>query len=350
LSDKEFNPAQCGLLPHGGQLQLAAEQFAIPIGQWLDLSTGINPNGWPIVDLPPNIWSRLPEYNDGLEIAAQNYYQVKNLLVTAGSQAVIQTLPRLRSACRVAIIEPSYNEHAYAWRSAGHQVQLVSIDHVEQALVDSDVLVVVRPNNPSGDCIPCHQIMDWHAHLARRQGWLLVDEAFIDPTPEQSLTPSSDTDGLIVLRSLGKFFGLAGARIGFAFAQPVLLQELHRILGPWTVATPARLIAKHALQDRGWQQQCQQQLIKNSQRLQQILTQYKLPPDGGCALFQWCISENAAQIHQHLANLGILTRLFDKPNSLRFGLPGKACEWNRLEIALRCLDEQGHINNLHPEC
>ena len=73
-------------------------------------------------------------------------------------------------------------------------------------------MVLVQPNNPTGALFARSRLLDWHARLARRGGWLVVDEAFIDPTPDASLAPMAGADGLVVLRSLGKFFGLAGAR------------------------------------------------------------------------------------------------------------------------------------------
>src|SRR5205823_9077519 len=134
-------------------------------------------------------------------------------------------LPRLRTPYRVGVTTPGYAEHARAWRRAGHEVAAVPVAGLAEAARQMDVLVVINPNNPTGDRFPPDTLLDWHACLAARDGWLVVDEAFIDPTPADSLAPYSTRPGLFVLRSLGKFFGLAGARVGFVLAEAALLRQ-----------------------------------------------------------------------------------------------------------------------------
>jgi cobalamin biosynthetic protein CobC len=321
-------------LPHGGRLRAAAEHYGIPLADWLDLSTGINPHGWPVPAIPSSAWARLPEDDDGLEQTARTYYGTDSLLAVAGSQAAIQALPRLRPRCRVGVIAPGYNEHAHAWRRTGHNVTPIPIDALDSAVADVDVLVIIHPNNPTGAWFSTETLLHWHAQLAARGGWLVVDEAFIDATPEQSLAPHCPRPGLIVLRSLGKFFGLAGARVGFVIAESVLLKQLQTLLGPWTVTAPSRWTAMQALSDRAWLETMRRQLIRNGERLTELLTQYGLAPSGGCALFQWVRTPRAVVLHEQLARHGILTRLFDTPASLRFGLPGSDSDWARLTIAL----------------
>ena len=247
------------MLEHGGRLREASVRYGIALERWLDLSTGINPCGWPVPALPAAAWSRLPEDEDGLDEAAHSYYGARALLPVAGSQAAIQALPHLRAPCRVAVIHPRYAE-AYAWRRAGHTVTPVTAGELDNAVSRSDVLVFIHPNNPTGARFSPQQLLDWHAQLAARGGWLIVDEAFMDATPERSLAPYCDRHGLIVLRSLGKFFGLAGARVGFVLAEPTRLEQLRAQLGPWTVATPARWVAVQALRDRTWQETARQRL------------------------------------------------------------------------------------------
>ena len=183
------------MLKHGGRLREAAARYGMPIEEWLDLSTGINPDGFPAPPPPPSAWSRLPEDEDGLEAAARAYYGTDALLAVAGSQAAIQALAPLRGPCRVAIISPGYAEHAYAWRRAGHQVAAVPVADLGNAVRYVDVLVVINPNNPTGDRFPPETLLDWHARLAARGGWLVVDEAFIDPIPADSLAPYSTRPG-----------------------------------------------------------------------------------------------------------------------------------------------------------
>ncbi len=319
---------------HGGKLRAAAEQYAIPLAEWLDLSTAINPNGWPVPTIPAECWARLPEACDGLEEVARLYYGATSLLTVAGSQAAIQALPQLRPPSRVGLLAPAYAEHGYVWQRSGHTVVSYSIDEIERAVATSDVLILINPNNPTGVRFSQAQLLGWHKIVARRGGWLIVDEAFMDSTPDESLCHHSHHTGLIVLRSLGKFFGLAGARIGFVCAAPPLLMQLSHLLGPWATNAPARYVATLALQDKVWQQQAQQQLQLASIQMQQLLREHHLPPAGGCPLFQWILNPDAEKIHQHLAKQAILTRLFIEPMSLRFGLPKNTADWQRLAIAL----------------
>ena len=319
------------MLEHGGKLLAAAARYGIEPASWLDLSTGINPAGWPVPSIPAAVWQRLPEQEDGLVDAAAAYYGSAAVLPVAGSQAAIQALPRLRDACRVGVPHPAYAEHAHAWRAAGHAVVAWDAAMGVDAL---DVLVLVHPNNPGGQIYARAELLDWHARLAVRGGWLLVDEAFIDATPEASLAGLCPRPGLIVLRSLGKFFGLAGARVGFVLAEPAVLDALEARLGPWTVSAPSRWVARAALADIAWQQAARPALLAAGTRLADLLRAHGLAPTGGTVLFQWVRTPEAAAWHERLARQGILTRLFADPPSLRFGLPQHESDWARLAAAL----------------
>jgi len=322
------------MLEHGGRLGAAARHYGIPLDAWLDLSAAINPRPWRVPRIPAAAWARLPEETDGLEDAARAYYGAPQVLALAGSQAAIQALPGLLPRRRVGVVAPGYAEHAHAWRQAGHQVQALPAAAPDQATDNLDVVVVAQPNNPSGDSLAPRRLLDLHARLAARGGWLVVDEAFVDATPERSIAPFSERPGLIVLRSLGKFFGLAGARVGFALAQADLLERLRERLGPWTVAGASRYVATQALRDNVWQAATRVRLFKDAARLAALLARHGLPPSGGTALFQWVVTPAAAELHDFLARRGILTRRFADPASLRFGLPGRKEQWQRLEDAL----------------
>ena len=322
------------MLEHGGGLRAAAERYGIPLSDWLDLSTGINPQGWPVPPVPGVVWQRLPEADDGLEAAATAYYGAESLLPVAGSQAAIQALPRLRAPGRVGVLSPSYAEHAHAWRRAGHQVELLPAESLGAAVDRLDALVLVHPNNPTGVRFPPELLLDWRARLAARGGWLVVDEAFMDATPEGSVARYVGLPGLIVLRSLGKFFGLAGARVGFVLAESVVLEGLREQLGPWTVTGPSRWVAMRALSDRAWQAAMRADLDRAGSRLADLLRRQGLPVAGGAGLFQWAPLPDAAFWQDALARRGILIRRFTDPPALRFGLPGGESAWRRLELAL----------------
>lgn len=321
------------MLEHGGKVRAAAARFGIPVSNWLDLSTGVNPHGWPVPDMPASAWQHLPEAGDGLEAAAMRYYDTAHVLPVAGSQAALSALPLLHAPCRVGMRFPAYAEHAQAWRRAGHTVDHVDASGLAQAADDFDVLLLINPNNPTGDFYSPVMLLDLHARLTAHGGWLIVDEAFIDATPEASLAAFSDRPGLIVLRSLGKFFGLPGARVGFALAEAQFLSRLAEALGPWTVSGPARWAATLALQDLGWHYAARARLTADSRRLGALLHANGLHPSGGCALFQWVRTSSAPALYEAFAECGILLRQFTEPASLRFGLPGSEAEWARLERA-----------------
>ena len=322
------------MLEHGGRLQRAARDYGIELAQWVDLSTGINPDGWPVPSLPRVQWTRLPEDEDGLEHIAAQYYGARSVLATAGSQAAIQALPRLRPACRVGVIAPGYAEHAHAWRRAGHSVhELPAAQLLEQA-DDYDVVVLIHPNNPGGERFERAALLALQARLAARGGWLLIDEAFMDATPQSSLAAEAWREGLIVLRSPGKFFGLAGARAGFVIAAEALLTRLREELGPWCVAAPTRWLLRQALADTAWQAQTRRSLADAAQRLHTLLQRHGLEPSAGCALFQWIKIANAAELQDRLARQAVLVRRFDSPASLRFGLPADEAAWQRLDNTL----------------
>lgn len=322
------------MLEHGGAIGAAAARYGIPETDWLDLSTGINPQGWPVPALPAAVWRRLPEANDGLERLAADYYGSDQLLPTAGSQAAIQALPALRPPCRIGVLNPSYAEHAHAWRRQGHQVEALSAEVIDETVDRLDVLVVINPNNPTGMRFSTNTLLDWRMRLAERGGWLVVDEAFMDTTPQYSVVPHAGLPGLVILRSLGKFFGLAGVRIGFVLAQPELRKRLQEHLGPWSVNGPGRWVAAQALADCAWQEATRARLRSDSGRLMGLLARQGLRVTGGTALFQWLLHPAAGFFQDALARRGILVRRFDNPSGLRLGLPATEHDWRRLDLAL----------------
>lgn len=329
---------------HGGNLSAAARRWGIPPDAWLDLSTGINPWPWPLPSLPPEAVHRLPDEDDGLVEAACRCYGARHALPVPGSQAAITWLPRLRPACRVGVIGPTYAEHAHHWRLAGHTVLTLSPDAVEAALPDLDVLVLVRPNNPDGRVVPRDTVLAWWQALRARDGWLIVDEAFMDATPQDALAPLAHEPGLIVLRSLGKFFGLPGLRLGFVLAEPPLLARLAACLGPWSVSAPARHWGTLALGDAPWQARMRSQLGRAWPRLDALLQKAGLPPAGGTCLFRYVAHDDAPDIHEALGALGILVRVFPANElagpALRFGLPGSEENWQRLAHSLSILESR----------
>jgi len=320
------------MLEHGGSLGRAVRDYGLPREAWLDLSTGVSPHAWPAPPIPPAAWHWLPEDDDGLVDAARAYYGARHILPVAGSQAAIATLPRLRPRSRVAVAEPGYAEHAHAWRQAGHDVVTLPMDELLARAGEFEVAVLIRPNNPTGDCPDMETVLALQVGRAER-AWLVVDEAFIDARPEQSLAPHV-REGLIVLRSVGKFFGLAGARAGFVVAWPGLLDALAEALGPWTLTGPTRHVVAQALSDRVWHASARAWLREASLRLANLLTKHGLAPAGGCEFFHYCVHAEACALQHALAERAILVRHFAEPPALRFGLPGDDEAFARLDHAL----------------
>jgi len=307
---------------HGGQLKLASERYNIPLENWIDLSTGINPNSYPLPSVPTHIWQRLPEVNDGLEEAAAAFYGSRYLLPVAGSQEAIQRLPLLRSKSRVGIISPAYHSHQRAWESAGHEVIEIYRDQLDAVLPSLDILLLVNPTNPTAERYSLDELQYWHQHLEKRGGWLVVDEAFMDLTPDGSLIKNEPEPGLIVLRSIGKFFGLAGIRLGFVWAEPVLLQKLIELQDDWSVSNPARWAGRLALNDTEWQAEQRTWIPRTMASLTDTLTEKYQSKAAQAGLFAYIVlgEERARVEHEKLCSNAILTRLFKESGALRFGL------------------------------
>lgn len=322
------------MLEHGGNLRDAARQFGRPLEDWLDLSTGINPQHYPAPQLASNSWHRLPETDPQLALAAAAFYGAPRMLAVAGTQAAIQALPRLRPPSRVVVAAPSYAEHAHHWALHGHAMRQLPYAQLESALPDCDVLVVCNPNNPTGAMVPPERLLQWAAQLAARGGWLVVDEAFGDTNPQHSVAAHSGQPGLVVLRSVGKFFGLAGVRLGFVAAHAALLDQLADLLGPWAVSGPAQQIALQALTDCAWQNATRAQLLASGLRLRDLLASHGIGGSGS-ALFQWWPEAQAEAFWRHMAQRGIWVRLFrHAARGIRLGLPPDEAGWRRLSQAL----------------
>ncbi|WP_348270698.1 threonine-phosphate decarboxylase CobD [Candidatus Filomicrobium marinum] len=328
-------------LLHGGNLDAARQRFPSAPEPWIDLSTGINPFPYSVPPLAPEIWSRLPQRSHELalrEAAARSYgAQNQDMVVPAsGTQALIQILPRLIARSQIAILSPTYSEHAKAWRHEGHYV--VEVPDLT-TIASARVAIVVNPNNPTGQVIPTERLRGVAAELQSRDGLLVVDEAFADVmAPDVSLIPDLPP-ATIVLRSFGKMYGLAGLRLGFAITHEDLASQLRDYFGPWAVSGPALSIGAAALADIAWREKAVTRLQNAQRRLDALLeTCGGCSVIGGTPLFRLATHSRAAQVADTLAQHGILVRQFSyAPTWLRFGLPGPEESWRRLEQALRAI-------------
>lgn len=324
---------------HGGDLGRARALFPEAPEPWIDLSTGINPIPYPLPALPLSLWQRLPAADDeaALLAAARNAYRVPaeaGIVAAPGTQILIDLLPRVVpdrvGAGPVAVLGPTYAEHALAWRKMGATV--VEADTPAQA-DDAATVVVVNPNNPDGRLLSVSDLTALAARCAARGGLLVVDEAFCDFTPGASLVPTLPP-ATLVLRSFGKTYGLAGVRLGFAIGEAHRVSELSDAMGPWAVAGPALAIGAQALADAEWRAQAGAARAADAARLNALLAP-RGEIIGGTALFRLLATPDAPALFAHLGAHGLYVRRFQAdPTRLRFGLPGDALGWARLEAAL----------------
>ncbi|MBB3020715.1 cobalamin biosynthetic protein CobC [Microvirga lupini] len=321
---------------HGGDLDEARRLFPRAPEPWIDLSTGINPIAYPVPALPASLFARLPSPADHLDLeaaAAQAYGATDAAMVVAapGTQVLISLLPHLRGRGRVAVFGPTYAEHAHSWRKAGHDVvEVQSLDLLDRG----DVAVVVNPNNPDGRLIGREALLRLAEDLRPRGGWLVVDEAFADFDAGESLVPVLPSN-VIILRSFGKTYGLAGLRIGFALAPEPVVTSLRSALGPWAVSGPAIETGRTALRDREWLEAARGARAADASRLDALLSSVAGAPLRGTILYRLLESIRAPELFQVLGEHGIWVRRFQySPHLLRFGLPRDEAEWQRLETVL----------------
>lgn len=305
---------------HGGGVDAAAARWGGARDGWIDLSTGINPLPYPLPDIPARAWASLPDTGAeaALEAAARAFWRVPEgaaVLAAPGASALIARIPLLAAPGRVRIAAPTYNEHGRAFDAAGWN----RVDG------EAEAAVVVHPNNPDGRFFALPD-----APLA------VIDESFCDISPEASLIAHATRPGVIVLKSFGKFWGLAGLRLGFAIGDPALLARLAQMMGPWPVSGPALAIGAAALRDVHWAEATRARLARDAARLDALMQAAGAGLVGGTPLFRLYDTEDAALWQDRLARHRIWTRIFPySARWLRLGLPGGAEDWARLEAALR---------------
>lgn len=326
---------------HGGRLTEMQARFPDVTPpwshqNWLDLSTGIAPRSYPFTPPDPAIYLALPDQadNENCLNAARRAYKVNpaaDIQAGNGSQQFIQALPQIArkhtSLKSVCIISPTYAEHAYYWCEAGFQVYSALPEALELAAEQVDVVILVNPNNPTGHPVSPSQLQHCQQILAQKQGWLIIDEAFADVTPDISLCPDAGSETLFILRSLGKFYGLAGLRLGFLISAPCWQAMIRSEIGPWPVATPALQIGAQALSDSLWQAKQSTYLQQAQQAMSQLLEECGLISLGSTSLFHLIHLPDPEYFHHFLCRNGILARFFSAyPRYVRLGLVPET-EW-----------------------
>lgn len=324
-------------LSHGGRLRAAAAAFPRAPYPWIDLSTGINPCPYPAPVAGPDARSRLPDPESvaELEAAAAAAFGADPRAVAAvpGSEAGLRILPRLLGANSVAIAAPSYAGHEQAWRAAGADVAELPLAALRDCAAGA--VLLVNPNNPDGRVVPAAGVMELARHRAVTGGWTIVDEAFGEVAPADCVAAQAG-GRLVVLRSFGKFYGLAGLRLGFVVAEAALAAEIRAAFGDWPVSADAIVAGLAAYPDTSWAAAARSRLALDRARLDRLLQSAGLLPAGGTDLFRLVRAADAGRRFHKLAEAGVLVRPFAYQSGwLRFGLPGEEGSWLRLEAALR---------------
>jgi cobalamin biosynthetic protein CobC len=324
---------------HGGRIDAAALLYPSAPQPWIDLSTGINPVAWPVVQVPIDLYQRLPLARDLAQMttaAADSYGLPANAAIVPvpGSEIAIRLLPRMMGPGRVGILTPTYGSHAAAWREAGAEVhELAALP--DPGRHDLETLIVVNPNNPDGRAIARADLAEFAEAWTVRGRRLIVDEAFADVRPDISILALPQLPaGTVVLRSFGKFFGLAGLRLGFVVVTEPDIPAWRQLLGDWPVSGPACEIGRLALRDKAWIAATRTRLAADRRRLGGILEAAGLRLLGGTDLFGLFEASFGIDLPDHFACAGILIRGFaTAPSRYRFGLPAGEAAWQRLVTA-----------------
>jgi cobalamin biosynthesis protein CobC len=323
-------------LPHGGDIAAARRMFPGAPDPFADLSTGINPHSYPMPQLSAEVFTRLPELAAlarllAIAAAAYGAPAPDRVVAAPGTQILLPPVMGLAPPGRAAILGPTYGEFARTAALAGHRV--TEVTEIGR-LADADLAVMANPNNPDGKVFGKDAIFDLADALRRRGGLLVIDEAFMDVGPAGA-SLGGVGGNIVVLRSFGKFYGLAGVRLGFALTAPDTAARLAAALGPWAVSGPAIAVGIAALADTAWAGAMRVKLRDDAERLDTMLAGANLDVIGGTALFRLVETPAAGELFQHLGRAGIVVRRFDeRPRWLRFGLPKDAGEWERLRAAL----------------
>ncbi|MEM9572546.1 MAG: threonine-phosphate decarboxylase CobD [Pseudomonadota bacterium] len=328
-------------LLHGGALDVVRAAFPDAPEPWIDLSTGINPWPYPDSHVSPEVLAHLPTQADQAAcraaMAAAIGASPHSILLAPGSELLIRLLPDCLPARRVAILSPTYGDHADAWARSG--TDIVRSEHPLEAAAEVDAVVVTHPNNPDGRRFDLEALEQARRTLTARGGYLIIDEAYADLHPEQSLASHAGADGLIILRSFGKFFGLAGVRLGATLAPANVRERLAARLGVWPVSGAALEIGTRAYADTAWQTETRHRLAAAAARLDAVFSRAGLPPCGGTDLFRYIEVADAHEAFAHFARLGIYVRRFEwSKRHLRIGLPATQVAETRLAEALNLLN------------
>ena len=309
---------------HGGDVETASKYFSIAKENWLDLSTGMNPLSYPVCELPQAIFEELPYVSAEFCSAVTKYYGMPNWLAVNGSQSVIQSLPSVlneKQLFPILLPDFGYKEHQKHWQktnelafySSLNEKKAISSIHEALGRNNQQHVLVINPNNPTAAMISAEQLLAIAERLADG-AHLVVDEAFMDFSPECSLLKHEIPENVVVMRSFGKFFGLAGLRLGFVFSSnKEILHSIDERLGLWQVNNPAQFIANKALADEKWIKDRQAKIVIMKQAMHKLFQPVLGEPinlkTASLFLTYQADAQNVLTVYKMLAESAVLSRV-----------------------------------------
>lgn len=257
---------------HGGRIFAIARQLGVAPEALTDFSASINPLGPPpgVRAAVAKAFHRLVHYPDSdcTELAAalarHHGCAPDNVCVGNGSTELLHLIPRLVAGGRALLIAPTFAEYRHALNRGGwHSDSLVlsggtgfplDLVRVGDALAAGyDLLFLCNPGNPTGRLYPPEEVAALLALCRERGTVLVVDEAFMDFCEAGSAKAAVIASGAgVVVRSMTKFFGFPGLRLGYALAERSLVARLAALRPPWSVGTLAQEAGLAALADAGY--------------------------------------------------------------------------------------------------
>ena len=329
---------------HGGRLVEARSLFPEAEQPWVDLSTGINRRSYPAPRATSLARCTLPEPMEliQLEETAAEAFEVadpERVVAVAGTELALRLLPHALDLNEAAVLGPTYSSHADAWERARSNVLGVTESTLNSCLDRPLALTVVNPNNPDGRVLSHDRLLELHECVGNHGGVLIVDEAFADTDPSNSVSAiagGSRASRMIVLRSFGKFYGLAGVRLGFIIAAPAIARRVRTLMGEWPVSADALAAGRKAYADHAWSARMRVLLRRSASRLDAMLRHAGFEIIGGTSLYRLVRSPDARLRFLRLLQAGVLVRPFDHDETLlRFGIPHGRAEWERLAAVSR---------------
>jgi threonine-phosphate decarboxylase len=280
---------------HGGNLFDIARQLGAEPSSIIDFSASINPLGISplvkdaiicavdsLVHYPDNSHSELKQ-----ALAAYHDLSTANIVIGNGSTEIIYHLPAVLPGSRALLIAPCFNEYVRALVQKNWETRhfiltpennfSIDLAALEQALAGGyDSLYLCNPGNPNGTLYSLPTIEKIYSLCIASGTFLVLDEAFMDFCEDSSAKHDIVTgDNSIILRSMTKFFGIPGLRLGYALSGTTMAERLDATGGPWSVNTLAMTAGVAALQDTGHNQRTADYIRQERSRFSKRLSELK---------------------------------------------------------------------------